>query len=172
MGNNLFWSNKLNILNWRPYVTISMLFYDCAFKCNMYEPYHRVQQIPTWKDCNAFRRSGHRPPRVSVLFVTCHCFCNNNLKIWRSRASAMSAAIVTYQDRYKTIHGSRQLSVIFRWACSALLVMLSERAKEGQRLPVLVLLPSLRIHLEVALVVNLAHILLTLVDWHRVQGLL
>ena len=74
MGNNLFWSNKLNILNWRPYVTISMLFYDCAFKCNMYEPYHRVQQIPTWKDCNAFRRSGHRPPRVSVLFATCHCF--------------------------------------------------------------------------------------------------
>ena len=44
--------------------------------------------------------------------------------------------------------------------------MLSERAKEGQRLPVLVLLPSLRIHLEVTLVVNLAHILLllTLVD--------
>ena len=77
MGNNLFWSNKLNILNWRPYVTISMLFYDCAFKCNMYEPYHRVQQIPTWKDCSAFRRSGHRPPRVSVLFVTCHCFCKN-----------------------------------------------------------------------------------------------
>ena len=68
----------------------------------------------------------------------------------------MSAAIVTYQDRYKTIHGSRQLSVIFRWACSALLVMLSERAKEGQRLPVLVLSPSLRIHLEVTLVVNLA----------------
>ena len=84
----------------------------------------------------------------------------------------MSAAIVTYQDGYKTIHGSRQLSVIFRWACSALLVMLSERAKEGQRLPVLVLSPSLRIHLEVTLVVNLAHILLTLVDWHRVQGLL
>ena len=76
----------------------------------------------------------------------------------------MSAAIVTYQDRYKTAHGSRQLSVIFRWACSALLVMLSERAKEAQRLPVLVLVPSLRIHLEVALVVNLAHILLTLVD--------
>ena len=74
----------------------------------------------------------------------------------------MSAAIVTYQDGYKTIHGSRQLSVIFLWACSALLVMLSERAKEGQRLPVLVLLPSLRIHLEVTLVVNLAHILLTL----------
>ena len=72
----------------------------------------------------------------------------------------MSAAIVTYQD------GSRQLSVIFRWAYEALLVMLSERAKEGQRLPVLVLLPSLRIHLEVTLVTNLAHILLllTLVD--------
>ena len=40
--------------------------------------------------------------------------------------------------------------------------MLSERAKEGQRLPVLVLSPSLRIHLEVTLVVNLEHILLTL----------
>ena len=40
--------------------------------------------------------------------------------------------------------------------------MLSERAKEGQRLPVLVLSPSLRIHLEVTLVVNLGHILLTL----------
>ena len=38
--------------------------------------------------------------------------------------------------------------------------MLSERAKEGQRLPVLVLSPSLRIHLEVTLVVNLEHILL------------
>ena len=31
MGNNLFWSNKLNILNWRPYVTISMSFYNCAW---------------------------------------------------------------------------------------------------------------------------------------------
>ena len=76
----------------------------------------------------------------------------------------MSAAIITYQDRYKTIHGSRQLSVIFQLAYNALLVMLSERAKEGQRLPVLVLSPSLRIHLEVTLVVNLEHILLTLVD--------